>query len=347
MPTNERTTMAEIADRAGVSLSTVSLVLRDRPGVGTDTRQRVLEIARQLGYIPPKPPAPALPLTQIGLILKADPHGVPQANKFYSHVVAGIEMACRRRQLNLLYATMTVDENSYPLELPRLLLEEDSTDGLLLVGAFLNEALIRVVDRHSIPIVLVDAYATSDLYDAVVSDNFKGAYQATAYLIRHGHRHIGLVGSHPHAYPSIQERQNGYMRALKDHDIPDRYVAECHIINTQETIEATADLLRRYPQITAIVSVNDEGALLVLEVARDLGRKVPDDLSIVGFDNIDQASCVSPPLTTMHVDKIGMGRLAVQLLVNRIEYPESSPVKAAVLPRLIERSSVCEAGPRP
>ena len=77
-----------------------------------------------------------------------------------------------------------------------------------------------------------------------------------------------------------------------------------------------------------------------MDVARDLGRHVPDDLSIVGFDNIDLAGCVSPPLTTMHVDKIGMGRLAVELLVNRIEYPESSPVRAAVRPSLIERSSV-------
>ncbi len=345
MSGNERTTMAEIANRAGVSLSTVSLVLRDRPGVGADTRQRVLEVARELGYIPQRPAMHAPLLTNVGLILKADPNSIPQANKFYSHVVAGIEMACRRRQLNLLYATLTVDEDSYPLELPRLLLEEDSTDGLLLVGAFLNEAIIRIIDRRSTPIVLVDAYATSDVYDAVVSDNFKGAYQAVTYLIQHGHRHIGLVGSHPRAYPSIQERQNGYMRALKDHDIPDRYVAECHIINAQETREATAALLRRHPQITAILSVNDEGALLVMDVARDLGRKVPDELSIVGFDDIDQASCISPPLTTMRVDKIGMGRLAVELLVNRIEYPESSPVRVAVLPRLIERSSVCAVGP--
>ncbi len=341
MPSNERTTMAKIAEQSGVSLATVSLVLRDKPGVGSDTRQRVLEVARELGYIPKNLAAPYAPtLTHIGLILKADPDRVPQANKFYSHVVAGIEMACRRQQVNLLYATMTVDEDSYPLELPRLLVEEDTADGLLLVGAFLNEALIRVVGRRPIPIVLVDAYASSEVYDAVVSDNFAGAYQAVTHLIRRGHRHIGLVGSHPKAYPSIQERQNGYSRALKDHQIAERYVAECHIINTEETVAATTTLLRRYPQITAIFSVNDEGALMVMDVARDLGRKVPDDLSVVGYDDIDLAGCVSPSLTTMYVDKLAMGRLAVQLLVNRIEHPDSSPVRTAVRPRLIERDSV-------
>jgi LacI family transcriptional regulator len=336
VPSNGRITMAEIADQSGVSLSTVSLVLRDKPGVGSDTRQRVLEVARDLGYLPRNQTSPYTPtLTNFGLILKADQDSMPQANKFYSHVVAGIEMACRRQRVNLLYATMTVDEDSYPVELPRILVEEDTANGLLLVGAFLNETLIRVVTRRSTPIVLVDAYATSDLYDAVVSDNFGGAYQAVTHLIQHGHWHIGLVGSHPEAYPSIQERRNGYTRALKDNGISERYLAECHIINIEEMVEATTDLLRSNPQITAIVGANDEAALAAMDVARDLGRQVPEDLSVVGFDNIDLAGCVSPTLTTMHVDKVGMGRLAVQLLVNRIEHPESSPVRATIRPRLI------------
>lgn len=341
MPSNGRITMAEIAEQSGVSLSTVSLVLRDKPGVGSDTRQRVLEVARDLGYLPRNQISPYTPtLTNVGLILKADQDSVPQANKFYSHVVAGIEMACRRQRVNLLYATMTVDEDSYPLELPRILVEEDTTNGLLLVGAFLDETLIRVVTRRSAPIVLVDAYATSDRYDAVVSDNFGGAYQAVTYLIQHGHRHIALVGSHPEAYPSIQERRNGYMRALKDNGISERYLAECHVIDIEEMVESTTHLLRSSPRITAIVGANDEAALAAMEVAQDLGRRVPEDLSVVGFDNIDLAGCVSPTLTTMHVDKVGMGRLAVQLLVNRIEHPESSPVRATIRPRLIERDSV-------
>jgi LacI family transcriptional regulator len=186
----------------------------------------------------------------------------------------------------------------------------------------------------------VDAYAISDVYDAVVSDNSAGAYQAITHLIQHGHRHIGLVGSHPQAYPSLQERRSGYIQALEDNDISDRYVAECHIIRTEEIVEATTVLLRRHPQITAILGANDEVAITVMDVARDLGRQVPDDLSVVGYDDIDLAGCVTPSLTTMHVDKLGMGELAVQLLVNRIEHPESNLVRAIVRPRLIERSSV-------
>ena len=341
MPSNDRVTMAEIAEQSGVSLSTVSLVLRDRPGVGLETRQRVMDVAKDLGYIAKKPISPYTPaLRNIGLILKADPDRIPEANRFYSHVVAGIEMVCRRGQMNLLYATLTVDEDSYPLELPRILAEEDAADGLLLLGAFVNRALIQVIERRSTPIVLVDAYARSGAYDTVVSDNFAGAHQAVTHLVELGHQHIGVVGSHPQAYPSIEERRNGYLRALKDAGIHERYVAECHIINTDEITEATASLLHRCPQITAVFSVNDEVAIKVMDVAQGLGRRVPDDLSVIGFDNIDLVDRGSPSLTTMHVDKVGMGRLAVQLLANRVEHPGSSPVRAVVCPVLLERDSV-------
>jgi len=341
MPRRRRVTMAEIAEQSGVSLSTVSLVLREKPGVGPDTRQRVLDVAKSLGYIPTNSNAQHGPsLTTIGLILKAEPDLIPQANQFYSHVIAGIEAACRRQQINLLYATLPVDQDSYPRELPRMLIEGDTADGLLLVGAFLDETLAQVVERQLSPIVLVDAYSASNHYDAIVSDNFNGAYQAVTHLIQHGHRHIGLVAAHPQAYPSIQERRRGYIQALLDHDVSAPYFADCHIINGMEIRNAAADLLQRNPQITAVFGANDEVAITVMEVAQALGLHIPGDLSIVGFDDIDLADCVSPSLTTMHVDKVGMGRLAVQLLVNRVKYPDSSPVTAVIRPHLIERCSV-------
>ena len=261
-----RVTMAQVAEHSGVSLSTVSLVLRDRPGVGSGTRRRVLKAAKDLGYIAKKPPTKAAAhLTSIGLILKAERGRVPEANRFYSRVVAGIETACRRLGANLLYASMTVDEDSHPLELPRVLLEQDSVDGLLLVGVFVNEALNPVVDRRTTPIVLVDAYATSTVHDAVVSDNTEGAYLAVKYLIDNGHRHVAFVGSDPKAHPSIRERQSGYERALEAHSVSDRYYGECHIVNSQETVAATSELLRSSPEITAVFGVNDEAAIAVMK----------------------------------------------------------------------------------
>ena len=342
MASPNKVTMTEIAERSGVSLATVSLVLRDKAGVGTETRERVMQVAKDLGYFPKYThDLPALPITNVGLILKEEPHQIPQANRFYSHVVAGIEVACRRRNLNLFYATMTVDANSYPLELPRILLEENTTEGFLLLGAFLSESLRQVVARHSVPMILVDAYAIDDVYDAVVSDNVKGAYQAVTYLIQQGHRHIAFVGSHPDtSYPSIRERQIGYQQALAAAHIAESYCANCHIIDAEEIAQATTALIEANPHITAIFAANDETAVTVMETLRSLGRHIPDDISIVGFDDIDLASRVSPPLTTMQVDKAEMGRMAVQLLINRVQYPESGLVRVVLSPRLLERDSV-------
>lgn len=340
MSPRNRVTLAEIAEQSKVSLSAVSLVLRGKPGVGPETRQRVLSVAKELGYIPKNGAQRGSRLTNIGLILKAEPDSVPQANQFYSHVLAGIEAACRQQQFNLLYATMSVDQDSHPLELPRMLLEENTVDGLLFVGAFLDDTITQVVERRSIPIALVDAYAASDLYDAVVSDNLEGARQAVTNLIQQGHRHVGFVGSHPQAYPSIRDRRQGYVQALQGNGIADLYFADCHIVNRGEILESTTNLLRENPQITALFGANDEVTIAAMDAAQALGSRIPDDISFMGFDDIALAESITPPLTTMHVDKIGMGRLAVQLLINRVEYPESNPVTIIIHPHLVERHSI-------
>ena len=342
MASPTKVTMTEIAEKSGVSLATVSLVLRERSGVGAETRERVMQVAKDLGYLAKNTNGtPAVPITNVGLILKEEPHLIPQANRFYSHVIAGIEVACRRRNINLFYATMTVDANNYPLELPRILLEENATEGLLLLGAFLSESLRQVLARHSVPLILVDAYAATDMYDTVVSDNVGGACQIVTYLIQQGHRHIAFIGSHAEScYPSIHGRHVGYEKALADAHIAESYCADCHAINTDEIMQATTTLIEANPQITAIFAANDETAITVMDALHALGRQIPSDISVVGYDDIDLASRVSPHLTTMQVDKAGMGRMAVQLLINRVQYPESGLIRAVMPPRLLERDSV-------
>jgi LacI family transcriptional regulator len=340
MPSQNRVTLAEIAQRSNVSQATVSLVLRHKPGVGAATRQRVLDTAKELGYLSKNGVQDQSNLTNVGLVIKAEQVISPLENQFYSRVLAGIESVCRKWRVNLLYATMPVDQDSYPIETPRLITERATTDALLFIGALLTDTLLEIVQQHSTPIVLVDAYSASDVFDAVVSDNRKGAYRATTYLIENGHRHIGFVGCHPQAYPSIKERRQGYSQALQDHAITKEYVAECHIIDSTEIVRNAADLLRNNPAITALFCANDEVALAVVEAAKQLGAKIPQDLSLIGFDNIRSAEKLTPPLTTMHIDKFGMGRYAMQLLLNRVNYPESNPVTAVIHSRLIERSSV-------
>lgn len=339
----QRVTLETIARASGVSLATVSLVLRDKPGIHAETRRRVLGAARQLGY-QRKPAELLVPpaLQQIGVLIRSRADDLPQTNPFYAPVLAGIEAICRKQQINMLYATVPVDEDNHPQELPRMLME-DQLDGLLLVGAFVDATITRLMQRRAIPTVLVDSYAADNSYDSVVSDNFRGAYQAVAYLIRNGHQHIGMAGSLPRGYPSIAERRRGYLQALGDHGQAEPYFADCHF-NPSEAVVSTQALLRRAPQITALFCANDHMAVSAAQAARALGLRLPEDLSIIGFDDIELSAHVLPPLTTMQVDKVGMGRMAVQLLANRAEQPAAGGVTLMLRPTLIERQSVRALG---
>jgi LacI family transcriptional regulator len=339
-----RVTLESIARASGVSLATVSLVLRDKPGINDQTRKRVLDAAEGLGYrrLPSTSHAPRV-LRQVGVIVKARPGDQPHSNQFYSPVLAGIEAACRKQQINMLYATVTVDEDNHPQDLPRMLLEYE-LDGVLLLGAFVDHTIEQLIQRRGTPVALADAYATSDTYDAAVSDNVGGAYQAVSYLIRQGHREIGMVGSLPDAFPSIEQRRRGYVQALADNQIPERYFADSHLAYNQ-VVDSTLELLQRCPQVTALFCGNDLTAAAAMQAARTLGRRLPEDLSIIGFDNIDLAEHLTPSLTTMHVDKAGLGRTAVQLLINRAGFPDAARVTAMLRPTLIERQSVCAIAP--
>ena len=148
----------------------------------------------------------------------------------------------------------------------------------------------------------------------------------------------------PNAFPSIEERRRGYVQALSDNDIPERYFADSHMAY-DEVADSTIELLRRYPQVTALFCGNDLTAAAAMQAARATGRRLPEELSIIGFDDIDLAEHLTPSLTTMHVDKAGLGRMAVQLLANRAEFPDAACVTATLRPTLIERQSVCAISP--
>ncbi len=208
--------ISDIARQSGVSVSTVSLVLNNKPGVSQETRARVFEAAETLEY--PLKAAATMgknnALATIGMVVKTDPDIPPQANPFYSKVIVGIEDVCRRNGINLLFATLPVDEKNRPVEVPQMLYN-DIVDGLLMVGTFVDETVTAISGKYNTPIVLVDGYSNTESFDAVISNNFRAAYQAVEYLLQKGHRHIGLAGSDNNGYPSLKERRNGYFRALE------------------------------------------------------------------------------------------------------------------------------------
>ena len=316
--------------------------MRNKPGIPPETRQRVLNAVKELDYhlksSATRHHVVHIPLRTLGMVIKSEPDLPPRANPFYSHVLAGIEDTCRQKKINLLYATLPVDDNNRPTEIPRLLMEE-TIEGLVLVGTFVDDGLTPILERQAVPIVLVDAYAQHEDFDSVVSDNRGGAYAAVGFLIRHGHRHIGMVGGNPTAYPSLRQRREGYVQALQDNGLMDTCFADCPS-RQQAAFEATKHLLREHPRLTAVFGCNDAVTLGAVQAAQEMGRRVPEDFSAIGFDDVDFARRVRPALTTMRVDKAEMGRMAVQLLINRLEFPDTARTTLVIHPTLVERESV-------
>ena len=338
--TSAKVTISDVARASGVSPATVSLALRHKAGISSETRQRVFDVAQALGYLlqPPTRSAQRSEIHSMGVLLKTHPDDVALTQSFYGPVVAGIEEVCRRQQIHLVFANLPVDLENRPVDPPRLLFEQH-TDGLLLIGMQMNRASLTLFQQQSAPIVLVDAYVESDPYDAVVTDNYGGAYAAMTYLLEQGHRHIALVGSQPQTFPSVMERRAGYLQALTDYGLQP-YFWDCPIWPKAAYEACMAHLHQPHAPVTAFFCCNDAVAFSLMRVLQERGYRVPHDVSVIGFDNIDLAQHTIPPLTTMLVDKVGMGRLAAQLLINRIEHPAAAHVCAWIRPTLVERQSV-------
>lgn len=334
-----KVTITTIAQACHVSASTVSLVLNDKPGISEETRIRVLNAARSLGYLSASSPSgkQVYRLSTVGMVVKTEPGLLPAANPFYSQIIAGVDGACRDMGINLLFAMLPVDRNNHPVDMPTLM-ENSAVDGLLMVGTFIDRTIHTVLGKRTPPIVLVDGYSDTESYDMVVSDNFRAAYQAVEYLIKHGHQHIGLVGSEPGCYPSLGERRNGYLRALKENGIVQTYIANFNV-NRSQGEEETIQLLTANPQISALFCVNDNVALGALRAAQRLNRRIPQDISVMGYDDTYLATSISPTLTTMRVDTLTMGRAAVHLLALRIEKPDAARSTFIIHPALMERES--------
>jgi LacI family transcriptional regulator len=301
---------------------------------------KVVEAALSLGYSFRKSAATPSEnhLSVIGMLIKHD-FGAPiETNPFYSQVQLGIEYECRKRDINLMYANIDVDQRNRPMEWP-IMLREKQLDGLVLMGMMLDETVERIQKLCNVPVVLIDSYAPALPFDQVVTDNVKGAKMALEHLVALGHKAIGLIGWNPESPVSIQERRTGYVETLLSHGLKPGYIEES-MMNRVHAASAVKNLLHRCPEVTAIFGCNDETAIGTILGAREMGLRVPDDLSIVGFDNINVAKDITPALTTVNVSKYWMGSIGVRMLLNRVENPDQPRVTTVLSTNMVLRSSV-------
>jgi DNA-binding LacI/PurR family transcriptional regulator len=273
-------------------------------------------------------------VTHLGVLSRPMQETLP-ANPFYADVFHGIEQVCQEFRINLSFSSLEV-VNGHLRSLPALISDE-RVSGIVLVGAIPRRMIESVVASAQLPVVLVDNGFSECAWDAVMMDSVRGITLATELLISRGHRHITLIGGPDH--PSIVERRAGYEKVIQRHDLTPTVVVSAGL-DIGDGERTVVELLRQAPETTAIVCSNDSQAIGVSRKLGELGYRVPDDFSLVGFDDIHMARLTSPPLTTIRVDRRALGQVAIQLLLGRISAPERLATKAVIGVKLIERASV-------
>ncbi|CAM5271986.1 LacI family DNA-binding transcriptional regulator [Streptomyces canus] len=308
MPT-PRVTIAQVAAEAGVSAMTVSNVVNERPGASESTRQRVLEVARRLGYTPPGTRNGKRGRTGLIGVLTLDLTG-----QYSLEIVRGIaeEIADDERELFLNAALDAARERE------RIsLFAGGLVDGLLLIAPVLAPETEQAIQAGGLPVVVIDPRRLDLDLPRVTVDNYDGVRAGTHHLIELGHRRIAYIrGEDDHE--STDARHRGYTDALRLAGIqPDPALVASSNFNHQGGVHAATQLLTAQ-RPTAIVAGADLVALGALDAARALGLSVPDDLSIVGFDDLPQAAHSAPPLTTVRQPLHEMGRAGTRALMSLI-----------------------------
>ncbi|MBC8401150.1 MAG: LacI family DNA-binding transcriptional regulator [Candidatus Marinimicrobia bacterium] len=334
-------TIKDIAKIAGVSTSTVSLVISRKGYVSKTTRNRIQKIIDEYNYRPLRS-ARQLASNQTGNIgfIISDVH-LSRSEAFYSRILLGVELEARNYDINVLLSTVG-GGLQIPQHIPRFLRGRD-VDGIIIAGS-IPEELIHYIYDESIPLVLID-YKLSDLQiDVMMMDNRHGIQQVVEHLVKQGIEHIGFVGG-SHYHPSIKERFEGYQIAMDQNGLgnfaraKEYYYLVEHETSSEIGIKGTQTILKNRPDIQAIVCANDTTAIGCLQELQKKKIRIPDDIAVVGFDDNYYAAISHPTLSSVHVPKIEMGFEATKLLMNRIANPNKIYQTRTVPVKLVVRES--------
>jgi len=325
-------TIKDIARKTGVSITTVSRVLNKKEeGVSEKTREKVLRVMEEVNYQPNQLARGLVTKRSkmLGLI-------VPNiSNPFFPELCRGAEDEANLRQYSLIICNS--DDKSEKEKNYLRLLEEQQVDGVLLSSKDrLSKSSKAKLQRGKVPFVLLDRGEEASNLSGVFLDNEKGGYMAGKHITDLGHRHIACITG-PSEIRNVQRRLKGFQRALNEASVE---IPESFIITGDFKMESAYQLTKKFlmeNNVTAIFACNDVMACGVYQAAHELGIQIPEQLSIVGFDDIPLVTALIPKLTTVRQETYEMGRRAIELLINEIEGETSEAV--VFEPTLIVRES--------
>lgn len=331
-------TIRDIAQATGVSATTVSNVIHGRAGrVSAETIQNINNAIKQLGYVPNMSARSLVSSSSkvIGfvnhVITREDTNFMD--DPFHSAVIGAIESALRENGYYLMLRTVETSE-----ELATFI-QNWNMDGLFFTGIF-KDKFFDSISGLNIPVVLIDSYLRVPAFCNVGLEDFTGSYNATHHLIEKGHRRIGFASPNIKDGGVLQERFLGYKAALAEASIPfDKNLVFQHEMDI-ESCKAASDEIVKHSDLTGLVVSADIMAAGIMTGLKSHGVRIPEDISIVGFDDIAVAKLVSPALTTIRQDMNLKGRLAVDFMLQLLSGKPLETTEITLPTRLIERDSV-------
>lgn len=330
-------TIRDVAKKAGVSISTVSRAFNNYSDINSETREKILKISEELGYVP-NIVARSLVSSKnyrLGLLIE-DYDLVGLAGQMTFEVVMSFKNEATRQGFETVLLTTTSDmQKSERLD---KLFRDKHLDGAFIMGLKMTDEYYNELNEIELPCVLMDIDIKSQMISCIGIDNVKGAFLATEYLIKNGHKNIAFINGSREAFVSY-ERLDGYNSALNRYGIPFKdSLVEYGGFTDKGAERAVEKLFDESNDITAIFCASDIMAIGAINKLNELGLSIPEDVSVVGFDDIFAASFMSPKVTTIKQDRKKIGENAVNLLLNSINGQKTD--RLLMEPELVIRESV-------
>lgn len=333
-------TIKDVAALAGVSPSTVSRTCNDNPSISKETKDKVRKAIAQLGYEPNLTSgAVSLNNKAIGIILPPSPRETYE-NSFHLEVMRGISQFCNQRQY--INTIITGRDDDELLEVIRTMVKNDDVSGFIVMYSKQNDPIVDYLYSEGISYALIGKayqYANQTVY--VDNDNVLAGQEATDYLFSLGHKKIAYLGSDSNLMFSA-DRKNGYLLSLANHGVTIRpeYCIELNFV-PEEGENSIHKLLESEDRPTAILVSDDIFAVALERVCLEMNLSIPEDLSIISFNNSLFARITSPQLTSIDINSFQLGIEAASQIINHLENPNLMATKIIVPHHLIERDSCC------
>ncbi len=330
--------LADIAEKVGVSVVTVSKALSGQKGVSEEMRARIKELADEMGYTPIHTAQAGRSRSYTVGVVTFETYFTRFASFYWKMYQELATRAVKKNCFSMLEVISSYDEDN--LVWPKLITENQKIDGIIVIGRPKQSYLKMLYQNKKIPMVFMDFYDDEEIVDSVVSASFNGMYRMTDYLIKNGHTKVGFVGSVMYT-ESITDRYFGYCKALMEHGIE---VRQDWVIKDRDYsdgvigIEYKLQLPKEMP--TAFVCNNDVTAYALIRQLEERNYHVPEDISVVGYDDYLYPEYGDSRITTYLVDMAEMSKIALSCVIRRIENVSMNASVHIVNGRIIERTSV-------